>query len=112
MSEAWYIAYFSLRVLSSATMIALDAWCLVAVYRVMWSRKQAGFYDPMRAVMAWPTTNTIWYQARTWVFGQHLNSWVPSEFAWYFAAAICTIVGAHLVYVTIRNYECAAGDAP
>jgi hypothetical protein len=72
-------------------------------------RGRPQFYDPMQAVIAWPTTNTLWYQARSWVFGQHIAVVLSAEVVWYAAASLFTITSAHLVYMTVQQYKCAHG---
>lgn len=103
MSASPAIWFYALKGAGTLAVAVVTAYGFAALYRLI--RKRSRYYDMMRVALGSVELNILWYQLRTWIFGQHLDVMTGAEIAWYATAVGFTIATAHFASATIDHYE-------
>lgn len=98
------MAFYLLKAAGTLAVAIVFAFCLPGSWRLL-VRKRPRAYDPMKFAAMFLLLNMLWYQVRSWIFGAHLNVQGSVEIGWYSVAVVFTVVGAHIMLMTLRSYD-------
>lgn len=103
MTQSPAIWFYALKGAGTLAVALVTSYGFAALFRIL--RKRSRYYDLMRVALGSVELNILWYQARTWLFGQRLELMKPVEIGWYASALAFTIATAHFASATIDHYE-------
>lgn len=83
-----------------ASLVAF-VWCAMGGLRML--RKEAGFYDPLRALFAYLIASRISWQIKGYIWPH--DGGLPAETGYGIGSVFFALLGLHLIFLTVRSYE-------